>query len=180
MCRITTEVIIPAVTLSKRSTVLVVISVCVLSGCSGLHTSSVGTQANPVNVTANNTANSTYTLEIFLINSTTDIHIVRNDGMNDTMDSPGHSYSEGPGEGFYFTLVDPEPAQLVLNMTVSPGEVGERTIRNRPVNTKVMIVPYDEQGRIPEWHVEDCDKYGFYRITVDMTAEGVFTDVVCN
>lgn len=162
------------------SVVCAIVIICILSGCAGLTGDSNQTQESPIELIGNNTANNSFTLEVFLVEPSTKVHVKRDDGLNRTASIPEGSLVDSPGEGLYFTSVEPEPAQLVVNVTVSSGEVVERTIANRPLDTKVMIVPYDSRGHIPEWHVEDCANYGFYSISVQMTSDGVFVDVLCN
>lgn len=150
-----------------------------LTGCSSVLSDAPDTQEEPITLMANNSANATHTAEVFLVDESTTIYAVRNDGLNDTREIPVGSLTQDAGDGYYYIDVDPRPARLVDNLTVPPNQTIEQTVRDRPVDTSFLIVAYDEDGRIQRYFIEDCSGYGYASVEVNFEPHGVFVDALC-
>ncbi|MFC5972902.1 hypothetical protein ACFPYI_16320 [Halomarina salina] len=144
-----------------------------LAGCSGVLSDAPRTQEAPIELIGNSSVNTTYTVEIFLVNTSTTLDIRRNDGKSHSRKVDGYSLSAEPTDGYHYTSVDPEPARFVANLTIGPGEVVEREVRNRPVDSLFLIVVYDENSHITDYFMKNCGGYDFISVETEIAPYGV-------
>jgi hypothetical protein len=91
---------------------------------------------------AKNTANTTYTFEVFVVELPANITIRRSDGMVDTDPIEVGNYFD-PGENRTYTAVEvPDTARLHGRFTLEPGESIRTPIKNHPKRFALVLLAY--------------------------------------
>ena len=156
--------------------ILLALSLAVMlpvAGCTGIYLDQPTKQERPVTFVANNTLDTPHTFEVFVVDVPANITTRRNDGLSGSNRISRGSGTIDPGDGYYYTEVDPESGRHHDNFTVGGNESTRSRIENPPVGFAVIVVVYDEQGRIISWAQGRCDDLALTYLKVTSRSHGV-------
>ncbi|MFC6734427.1 hypothetical protein [Haladaptatus sp. DYSN1] len=138
----------------------------VLAGCTLGPLGPTG-QKGPVTVVVNNSADTTHTFEVWVVELPANVTERRDDGLTAT-GSIGQGLGGGnPGDNHTFTAVElPDSARLHGRYTLDPGEKNRSSIEEFHSSFAVVIVVYLDEDEIISYVTANCDEADFVALGV--------------
>lgn len=126
----------------------------VVAGCSGLPF--VG-QNDPVPVIVNNSANTTQTFEVWVVEYRSTVTLRRDDGLTGTTEIGQGLINDNPGHNHTYTSITlPESSHLHGRYTLDPGEEGRSEIEEFSPDFAIVVIVYQDENEIISWVSAHC------------------------
>jgi hypothetical protein len=153
----------------KRVYALLLVAV-VTSGCIATPFGKPPKQEHPVEFVAENSANTTYTFEVFLVETPANITVRISDGRVYTDDIDPGVVNSDPGDNRTYTAVEvPDTARFHGRFTLKPGESKQTSVKNLPRNFALVVSVYrgnNEHEIIGYITASDCDELALAKLRV--------------
>jgi hypothetical protein len=164
-----------------RWSVIAGLVLCVtLAGCVGPLLDRPANQERPVKFVADNTVNSTHSFEVFVLDLPANVTYRRNDGMTEKVDIGGGMVTYDPGDGYYFTNVEPtDSSRLHGRFRVEPGETHNSSIKNPPRGFAIVVVVYQSEDKIVGFASSTCDDLKMAKLRVTRNTSPLSVTTAC-
>lgn len=148
--------------------VVCIVVVLVTSGCIALPVGQSPKQERPVEFVADNPSNTTYTFEVFVVETPANLTIRRSDGKVDTYAlGPGVGTTDPGGNRTYTEVEVPDSARLHGRFTLESGESNHSKIEVLPRNFSLVIPVYRDENEIVSYvTASDCDELALATLRV--------------
>ena len=159
--------------------IVALVALVLIAGCT-LPIDQPTKQERPVTLQVNNSANTTYTFEVSVVELPAEYTIRLRDGRSDTTSIGQGIVSHNPGDNRTFTAVElPESARLHGRYRLAPGESNQTAIETVPPRGAVVVVVYQDESEIVWYVTANCDDLDLAALRVTRTSDWVSVTHSC-
>jgi len=154
-----------------------------IAGCVAFPSNGPSQQERPVTVVLNNSANSTHSFEVWVVELPANVSTRRDDGLTATWPIGEGLATTNPGDGHVYTSVEvPDSARLHGQFMLSPGESNQSAIEDLPRDFAVVVVVNRAENESIEWVSANCAEQALVGLEVTARPDsqgGVFASYGC-
>ncbi|MDS0280381.1 hypothetical protein NDI85_21580 [Halomicroarcula sp. S1AR25-4] len=152
----------------------------VVAGCTALPFSGPSVQERPVTVILNNSASTSHTFEVSVVELPAEYTIRFDDGRVDTTSIDQGITSHNPGDNQTFTAVElPDSARLHGRYTLAAGETNQASIEDFPRRFAVVVVVSRDVGEIVWYVTVNCHEQALAGFEVIRFSDSVGVSYGC-
>ena len=156
----------------------VVVLVFVLAGCVALPFDQPINQEQPVQFIANNSAETPYTFEVFVVKRPANVTFQRSDGKSGTLDIGQGVGTTNPGGNRTYTEVEvPDTARSHEQLDVAPGESKRSSVESLPRNFALVVTVSQDENQIVGFVTANCDDLALAKLRVTRNSEPLTSSV---
>lgn len=150
-----------------RIRVMILVLLVSTTGCLAVPFDRPINQERPVTFVAENSINTTYAFEVFVVQRPANVTYHLNDGRTGTLPITEGVSTNDPGANRTYTNVQvPDSARLHGRFRVAPGESNQSSIENLPRNFAVVVVVYQDEHEIVGFVTANCDDLALAKLRV--------------
>ena len=162
-----------------RAALLGMVVLVIFAGCA-LPFNQPTKQEHPVRLQLNNSANTTHTFEVSVVELPAEYSIRLSDGRSDTTSIGQGIASHNPGDNRTFTAVElPESARLHGRYRLTPNGSARTSIEKVPSRGAVVVVVYQGEEEIVWYITANCDDLDLAALRVTRTSDWVSVTHSC-
>lgn len=166
--------------LRKQVRVFTLTLLILVSGCVALPFDQPTEQERPVQFVANNSANSTQTFSVYVVELPANVTFRRSDGNQGTLDiEQGISTVNLDDNRTYTKFEVPDSARLHGQFRVSPNGSNQSSIPNPPRHFAVVVTVAQEQNEIIGFLTANCDDLALAKLRVSQNSGHVSGTYSC-